>query len=52
MEEIRAIVPAAGKGVRLQKISGDAPKAMFKVLNRPMLEFVLDNISFIDKSNI
>ena len=52
MKSIRAIVPAAGKGSRLQKISGDIPKAMFKVVNRPMLEFVLDNISFIDDSNI
>ena len=50
MKAIRAIIPAAGKGSRLQKISGDVPKAMFSVLNRPMLEFVLDNISFIDKS--
>ncbi len=50
MKEIRAIIPAAGKGSRLQKISGDVPKAMFSVLNRPMIEFVLDNISFIDKS--
>ncbi len=52
MKEIRAIVPAAGKGTRLQKISGDLPKAMFKVGQRPMLDFVLENISFIDKENI
>lgn len=52
MKAIRAIVPAAGKGSRLQKISGDIPKAMFPVRNRPMLEFVLENISFIDEKNI
>lgn len=52
MENIRAIVPAAGKGSRLQKISGDVPKAMFKVLKRPMLEFVLENIAFVDKKDI
>ena len=52
MREIRAIVPAAGKGSRLQKISGDTPKAMFSVLQRPMLEFVLDNISFINENNV
>lgn len=52
MKSIRAIVPAAGKGSRLQKLSGDIPKAMFSVNNRPMLEYVLDNISFIDKSKI
>ena len=52
MKPIRAIVPAAGKGSRLQSISGDMPKAMFSVLKRPMLDFVLDNISFIDDDNI
>jgi len=49
---IKAIVPAAGKGKRLQKVSGDLPKAMFRVGNRPMLEIVLDNINFIEKENI
>lgn len=52
MTNIRAIVPAAGKGSRLQKVSGDIPKAMVRVGNRPMLEFVLDNLSFIDEKNI
>ena len=52
MKPIRAIVPAAGKGKRLQKISGDIPKAMFKIGNRPMIDFVMDNISFIDEENI
>ena len=52
MKEIRAIVPAAGKGKRLQKISGDMPKAMFCVNNKPMLETVLENIAFIQDENI
>ena len=52
MKAIRAIVPAAGKGSRLQKISGDLPKAMFAVGRRPMLEYVLENISFIDDKDI
>lgn len=51
MKSIKAIIPAAGKGSRLQKISGDIPKAMFKVGNRPMLEYVLENIAFIDKKD-
>lgn len=51
MKAIRAIIPAAGKGSRLQKISGDLPKAMFCVGNRPMLEHVLDNISFVDEQD-
>jgi bifunctional N-acetylglucosamine-1-phosphate-uridyltransferase/glucosamine-1-phosphate-acetyltransferase GlmU-like protein len=49
---IRAIVPAAGKGSRLQKISGDLPKAMFCVGGRPMLEIVLENIDFIEKKDV
>ena len=52
MKEVRAIVPAAGKGKRLQKLSGDMPKAMFPVGGRPMLEIVLENLDFIDEKNI
>ena len=52
MDKIRAIIPAAGKGKRLQKISGDMPKAMFRVNGKPMLETVIENIEFIDKENI
>jgi bifunctional N-acetylglucosamine-1-phosphate-uridyltransferase/glucosamine-1-phosphate-acetyltransferase GlmU-like protein len=52
MEAIRAIVPAAGKGSRLQGISGDMPKAMLSVNGRPMIDFVLDNISFIEKDDV
>lgn len=52
MKAIRAIIPAAGKGKRLQKVSGDIPKAMVSIGNRPMLEFVMENISFIDEKNI
>ncbi len=51
MKAIRAIIPAAGKGSRLQKVSGDMPKAMFAVGSRPMLEYVLENISFIDEND-
>lgn len=52
MEKIRAIVPAAGKGARLQAISGDMPKAMFPVDNKPMLEIVLENLNFIDLKDV
>lgn len=52
MNAIRAIVPAAGKGSRLQQISGDLPKAMFAVGKRPMIDFVLENISFIDEKDV
>lgn len=52
MKPIRAIVPAAGKGKRLQKVCGDAPKAMFRVAGRPMLEVVLENIGFIAPKDV
>lgn len=52
MESLRAIIPAAGKGSRLQKISGDIAKAMFPIGNKPILEYVLGNVSFIDKEKI
>lgn len=52
MKSIRAIIPSAGKGSRLQSVSGDMPKAMFSVLNKPMLEYVIDNISFIEEKDI
>lgn len=51
MKTIRAIIPAAGKGSRLQKVCGDVPKAMFAVGKRPMLEYVLDNIAFVEKND-
>lgn len=52
MRPIRAIIPAAGKGKRLQKLSGDAPKAMFQVAGRPMLEVVLENIRFVKPQDV
>ena len=52
MKAIRAIVPAAGKGSRLQKINSELSKAMFPVRNRPMLEYVLENLSFIENKDI
>lgn len=47
MENLRAIIPAAGQGKRLQAVSGDMAKAMFRVGGRPMLEIVLENTGFI-----
>ena len=52
MANIRAIIPAAGKGTRLQAISGDLPKAMFQVDGKPMLEIVLENISFVKPEDV
>ena len=52
MEQLRAIIPAAGKGKRLQKVSGDLPKAMYRIDGKPMLEIVLKNVDFIAPDNI
>ena len=51
MEKLRVIIPAAGKGTRLQAICGDLPKAMFRVGDRPMLEIVLENIAFVENED-
>ena len=47
---IKAIVLAAGKGTRLQ--SDGLPKVMRLARGRPLLQYVLDALSFIDKQNI
>lgn len=51
MKQMRVIIPAAGKGKRLQPLSGDSPKAMFRVGGKPMLETVLENTGFISDAN-
>ncbi len=52
MNNIRAIIPAAGQGKRLRAISGDLPKAMFCVNGKPMLELVMENISFVQPQDV
>lgn len=52
MENLKVIIPAAGKGSRLQKVSGDIPKAMIKIGEKPMLEYVLENVSFAQDKDI
>ncbi len=51
MKALRVIIPAAGKGSRLQKMSGDMPKAMFRINGQPMLQIVLKNVGFIEPEN-
>ena len=46
MKNIRAIIPAAGKGTRLN--AGETPKAMYRALGRPLIETVLVNTAFIE----
>ena len=49
---MRAIVPAAGKGKRLHSEEHDLPKVLHKACGRPLLETVLGQLDFIDKSDI
>lgn len=51
MEQLRAIVLAAGKGTRLHSAEKDMPKALFPICGRPILEVVLDTINFIEKED-
>ena len=50
--KIKAVVLAAGKGTRMQDEASDAPKVMRQVCGKPMIWYVLDALSFIDKRDI
>lgn len=49
---MRAVVLAAGKGKRLHSEEFELPKAMREACGKPLLEYVLDSLSFIDKDGI
>ena len=48
---VKAVVLAAGKGTRLQTEDNDAPKVMRLACGKPLLWYVLDAISFVDKKD-
>jgi len=50
-EQIKAVVLAAGKGTRLHTDDIDAPKVMREAVGRPLLQYVLDALAFIDKKD-
>lgn len=49
--DIKALVLAAGKGTRMQDGDLDAPKVMRLACGKPLLWYVLEAISFIDKKD-
>ncbi len=49
---MKAIILAAGRGTRLNSDKADLPKSMREVLGRPILEYVFDTLSFIDKKDL
>ena len=50
--EGRAVVLAAGKGKRLQSEKHDAPKVLREAVGRPLLAYVLEKLSFLDKKDV
>ncbi len=47
---MKAVVLAAGKGERLRPLTDDRPKVVLKVANRPVIEYVLENLDpFVDE---
>ncbi len=48
-KNVRVIIPAAGKGSRLH--CADIPKAMHRICDRPLIDIVLENTSFISPEN-
>ena len=51
-KQLKAVVLAAGKGTRLHSDDNDAPKVMREACGKPLLWYVLQAISFIDKKDI
>jgi len=49
--EIKAVVLAAGKGTRLQTEGCDLPKVLREALNKPLIQYVLDALDFIEKKD-
>ncbi|WP_297420365.1 bifunctional sugar-1-phosphate nucleotidylyltransferase/acetyltransferase [Thermococcus sp.] len=47
---MKAVILAAGKGERLRPLTDDRPKVVLKVANRPIIEYVMENLdSFVDE---
>ncbi len=49
---MKAIILAAGKGTRFNSEQADLPKSMREILGRPILDFVLESLSFINTEDI
>ncbi|MGI6704800.1 MAG: NTP transferase domain-containing protein [Clostridia bacterium] len=49
---MKALVLAGGKGKRLHSQEVDMPKALREILGKPLIRYVLDNLSFLSPSDI
>lgn len=45
---MKAVIPAAGRGSRLQSLTDDQPKALVEVGGRPLIEHVFDSLIDLD----
>ena len=52
MDNLKAVVLAAGKGTRLETEGIALPKVMRQALGRPLIGYVLDELGFLDKKDI
>ena len=47
---MKGVILAAGKGERLRPLTDDRPKVILKVANRPIIEYVMENLyPFVDE---
>ncbi|WP_297477409.1 bifunctional sugar-1-phosphate nucleotidylyltransferase/acetyltransferase [Thermococcus sp.] len=47
---MKAVILAAGRGERLRPLTDDRPKVILKVANRPIIEYVMENLNpFVDE---
>lgn len=49
---MKAIILAAGKGTRFNSEQADLPKSMRQIFGKPILEYVLKSLEFIDEKDI
>ena len=49
---LKVVILAAGKGKRLQSEKHELPKALREALGKPLIKYVLDNLDFVDPSDI
>lgn len=50
-DDVRAVVLAAGKGTRLQSEAFNLPKVLQMVNDKPLIDYVLENISFVHRND-
>ncbi|BAA31052.1 bifunctional sugar-1-phosphate nucleotidylyltransferase/acetyltransferase [Pyrococcus horikoshii] len=47
---MKAVILAAGKGERLRPLTDDRPKPILKIANKPIIEYILENLDpFVDE---